>query len=370
MPPRMTSRSAGRATAAPRGGKTGGRTGRGGRRTRGRTGDQGDGRINEQGVQVGSQGNRVNDGVDGVPDFSTIIAQQLQNLLPTLLAQVGSQGSDQENGRNQNGDAVNDNIQGDVRNVIMKSVQDMSGCGDNQKVKYTARFHELARLVPHLVTLENKRIERYIYGLAPQIREMVTATKPTTIRKAVQKADTLTDEAIRNGSLKKNTEKRGNGGKPSRDRNVKDDNKMTRTGNAFATTANPVRREYTETAPKCTNYNLHHTPKSPRQACFNCNRLGHLPKECRVVPRMVNPVNARNPTVARGACFECGGIDHFKATCPRSWKQWQSGTWRSVHAGEDEARQDQKIVTGIETSNLGFSYEIEIASEQLVEINK
>ncbi|GKG63569.1 hypothetical protein Tco_0643117, partial [Tanacetum coccineum] len=51
------------------------------------------------------------------------------------------------------------------------------------------------------------------------------------IQKAVQKVGTLTDEAIRNGSLKKNPEKRGNSREPSRDRNVKDDNKRTRTGN-------------------------------------------------------------------------------------------------------------------------------------------
>ncbi|GKA40167.1 reverse transcriptase domain-containing protein, partial [Tanacetum coccineum] len=155
-------------------------------------------------------------------------------------AQVGDQGRGQWNGRNQNGDAINDNIQGDVRNVIenndrigciykeflacnpkefdrkggavvytrwikkIESVQDMSGCEDNQKVKYTAgsfvgkaltwwnsqirtlgrevalwnydmvgadhaaytdRFHELARLVPYLVTPENRRIERYLLGL-------------------------------------------------------------------------------------------------------------------------------------------------------------------------------------------------------------
>ncbi|GKA59436.1 hypothetical protein Tco_0758749 [Tanacetum coccineum] len=182
---------------------------------------------------------------------------------------------------------------------------------------YTDRFHELARLVPHLVTPENKRIERYIYGLAPLIRGMVAATEPTIIQKAMQKAGTLTDEAIRNGSLKKNPEKRGNSGEPSRDRNVKDDNKRTRTGNAFATTANPVRREYTGAAPKCANCNLHHSPESPCRACFNRNRLGHLAKDCRVVPRMVNLVNARNPIAAHGACFECGGTNHFKAACPR-----------------------------------------------------
>ncbi|GJY11287.1 hypothetical protein Tco_0379472 [Tanacetum coccineum] len=110
MPPRMTTRSAGRATAAPRGGRTGGRTGRGGGRTRGRSGDLGNGGIDGQGGQVGGQGTEVNDGVDGVPDFSTIIAQQLQNLLPTTLTQVGDQGSNLRNARNQNGDAVNDNI--------------------------------------------------------------------------------------------------------------------------------------------------------------------------------------------------------------------------------------------------------------------
>nr|GEW28049.1 retrovirus-related Pol polyprotein from transposon TNT 1-94 [Tanacetum cinerariifolium] len=88
-------RIAGQATAAPRGGRTGGRTSRGSGRTRGRTGDLGNGGIDEQGGQVGrqvgSQGNEVNDGVDRVPNFSTIIAQQLQNLLLTILAQVGTQ---------------------------------------------------------------------------------------------------------------------------------------------------------------------------------------------------------------------------------------------------------------------------------------
>ncbi|GJT63817.1 hypothetical protein Tco_1015297 [Tanacetum coccineum] len=93
-------------------------SGRGGGRTGGRSGDQGNGRIDGQGGQVGGQGSEVNNGVDGVPDFSTIIAQQLQNLLPTIVAQVGDQGRGQGNGRNQNNNAINDNIRGDVRNVI------------------------------------------------------------------------------------------------------------------------------------------------------------------------------------------------------------------------------------------------------------
>ncbi|GJY08375.1 hypothetical protein Tco_0375429 [Tanacetum coccineum] len=182
-------------------------------------------------------------------------------------------------------------------------------------VVYTDRFHELASLFPHLVTAKGKRIERYVYALAPQIRGMVAATEPKTIQKAMQIAGTLTDEALRNGSTKKNPEKRVNGGEPSKDRNVRDDNKRTRTGNAFALTANPVRGGYTGTAPKCTTCNYHHSPETPCRNCFNCNCLGYFSKDCRVAPRNVNPVNARNP-VAR-TCYECGVLLISVRLCPR-----------------------------------------------------
>ncbi|GJV15948.1 reverse transcriptase domain-containing protein [Tanacetum coccineum] len=144
---------------------------------------------------------------------------------------------------------------------------------------------------------------------------MMAAMEPSTIQKALQIAGTLTDETLRNGSIKKNTKKRGNKGEPSKDSNGKDDNKRTRTGNAFATTANPVRREYTGTTPKCTTCNFHHPPEIPRRTCFNCNRPGHFAKDCRVVPRNVNPINARNPTAR--TCYECGSTNHIKAAYPR-----------------------------------------------------
>ncbi|GJZ45461.1 putative reverse transcriptase domain-containing protein [Tanacetum coccineum] len=75
---------------------------------------------------------------------------------------------------------------------------------------------------------------------------------------------------------------------------------------------------------------------------------------------------SRNPTAARGACFKCGGTDHFKAACPRNNGNPARGG--AFMLGAEEARQNPDIMTG--TNNLGFSYEIEIASEQLVEIDK
>nr|GFA38657.1 reverse transcriptase domain-containing protein [Tanacetum cinerariifolium] len=310
--------------AASRGGGTSGRADRGGGRTRGRSGDQGDGRIDGQCRQVGGQGSKVNDGVNRVHDLSTIIAKQLQNLLPTIVAQVGNQGRGQGNGRNQNDDAANDNIQGDISRgctykdflacnpkeydgkggVIvytrwikkMESVQDMSGCRDNQKVKYTASL-----FIGKALTWWNSQIhtrgQEAIVG-------MVAATKPKTIQKAVQIAGTLTDEALGNGSIKKNLEKRENRGEPSKDRNEREDNKRIRTGNALSTTTNPVKR-----------------------------------KKHRVVPRNVNPINARNPTVR--SCYECGSTDHIR-------NQGNQARGRAFMLGAEEARQDPNIMTGMD----------------------
>ncbi|GKF01512.1 reverse transcriptase domain-containing protein, partial [Tanacetum coccineum] len=343
MPPRMRNRSAGQPAVESLGGGTGVWVGRGGRGRRPKEGNDEcvndlNGQGNDQGMGANGGVEEVNGNVEGAnggePDFSTIIAQQLHNLLRAMLAQIKK----------------------------MESVHDMSGCSIDQKVKYTAgsfmgkaltwlnsqirtlsrevsismswndfkfimiqefcpshemqklesklwnhslvvashaaytdRFHELARLVPHLVTIKSRMIERYVYGLAPQIHGMVAATEPKAIQKAVQIFGALIDEAVRNGSIKK-VEKKGNMGEPSKDKNGRDDNKRTRTGNDFSTTINPVGRENTDTWPKCTICNSYHAPEGPCRTCFNCNRPGHLAKDCRGVSRNVNPVNARNPT--------------------------------------------------------------------------
>ncbi|GKF65691.1 putative reverse transcriptase domain-containing protein, partial [Tanacetum coccineum] len=142
------------------------------------------------------------------------------------------------------------------------------------------------------------------------------------------------------------------------------------------------------------------------------------------MPRNVNPVNVRNPTPARGACYECGSTDHLKLACPRlnraqgppgnhlnqvvanskgqgGGNQGNQARGTAFMLGVEEARKDLNIVMGtftlnnhfattlfdfgadysfvsatfipllgIKSSELGFRYEIEIASGQLVEIDK
>nr|GEW08369.1 hypothetical protein [Tanacetum cinerariifolium] len=304
MQPMMMTQSAGRLTIVPKGEMTGRRTGRGGGRTREQTCRVG-GRISDQDGQGGNRGNRANGGVDEVLDFFTVIAQQLQNLLPTIITQVDFKAFIREEF------CPNNEIQKLETKFLCHTMVRAGHVG------YTDRFHELDRLVTYLVTPKNKRIDRYIYGLASQICRMVAATEPTIIQSIILKFDVLTDEAIRNGSLKKNTEKRLNDREPSRDGNIRDDNKRSRTGRMFAMTTNPVRKEYMGSAPKCTNCNYHHLPETPCRICTNCNHFRYFAKDCMVRPRMVNPSNARSPIAAREAYFKCGGTDHYKAAYPR-----------------------------------------------------
>ncbi|GJT49305.1 putative reverse transcriptase domain-containing protein [Tanacetum coccineum] len=416
MPPRIITQSAGRPAAESRGGGTGGRAGRGG------------GRMREP-RRRNVNPTREPEGPGDVSNF--VVNNDRRGCTYKEFLACNPKEYDGKGGA----------IVFTRWIEKMESVQDMSGCGNNQKVKYivgsfedfktlmreefcpsnemqkletelwnhamvraghaayTDRFHELARLVPHLVTPENKKIERYVYGLTPQIRGMVAATEPATIQKAMQLAEL------------------------SKDRSARDDNKRGRTRNAFGTTVNPVRREYNGTTPNCIKCNLHHLPETPCRVCFNRNRPRHMAKDCRA-PRMVNPINARNLTVAPRVCYEYGSADHIRSACPRlNRAQRPTGNrrnqaiaieggqghrndenqarGRAFMLGAEEARQDLNIVTGtftlnnryattlfdseadysfvsttflpllgIKTSDLGYSYEIEICSGQLVEIDK
>nr|GEV20042.1 reverse transcriptase domain-containing protein [Tanacetum cinerariifolium] len=388
----MRTQSVGRPAAESLRGGTGVRVGRGGRGRRPMEGN--DERVDDLNGQGNNQGMGANGGVEGVngnveganggaPDFSTIIAQQLQNLLPAMIAQVSNQG----NVKNQNGNVVNENVQENVGNVLVngnrvgcsykeflacnpkeydgkggivvltrwiekiKNVQDMSGCSIDQKVKYTAgsfvgkvltwwnsQIRTLSREVSVSMSWNDFKfvmIEEFCSSHEMQKLEtelwnhaMVRAGHAAytnrfhELARLVPYLVTPESKMIeRNGSIKK-VEKKGNVGEPSKDKSDMDDNKRTRSGNVFPTTMNPVGRENT----------------------------GHLAKDCKGVPRNVNPVNARNPPVR--ACYECGSTDHVRA----------------FRLGAEEARQDPNIVT--EPSELGFRYEIEIASGKLAEIDK
>ncbi|GJX72771.1 putative reverse transcriptase domain-containing protein [Tanacetum coccineum] len=344
MPPRMRTQSAGRPTAESLGGGTGERVSRGGRGRRPREGN--DERVDELNGRGNDQGRGANGGVEGAnrnvgganggaPDFPTIIAQQLRNLLPAMLAQ-GNVGNVIVNG-NRVGCSYKEFLacnpkeydgKGGVVALTrwiekMESVHDMSGYSiykshEMQKLEselwnhamvgaghaaYTDRFHELAR--------------------------MVAATGPKTMQKAVQISGALIDEAVRNGTIKK-VEKRGNEERirvlgPSVPPATPTMHPVDLVAHATTITARGIleRGSTDHVRPACPRWNRVQGPRGnrPNQVVANNEGQGH----------------GNQGNQARGRAFMLG---------------------------TEEARQDPNIVTGcLRDNNLGFQYmEIEIDS--------
>nr|GEU60553.1 putative reverse transcriptase domain-containing protein [Tanacetum cinerariifolium] len=107
---------------------------------------------------------------------------------------------------------------------------------------YTDRFHELARLVPHMVTPESQRVNRYIRGLAPEIKPHVTSSKPTIIQDAVSMANRLTSGGIKDGTFKKkeNTRNKKRSNDQNKNQGRGDRKKRQRAGRNFVLRAKIV----------------------------------------------------------------------------------------------------------------------------------
>ncbi|GJR25783.1 putative reverse transcriptase domain-containing protein [Tanacetum coccineum] len=123
---------------------------------------------------------------------------------------------------------------------------------------YTDRFHELAKLVPHLVTLKSKRIG----------------------------AGILTDEAVRCGTLSKGSEKR---------------------------------KEVEETSKKGGSGNDNKRPKWARDLWLRLPLGMKIPvtfaTDYRAPAKQVTPFNAVRVKYKPGTCYECGSHGHFRNTC-------------------------------------------------------
>ncbi|GJS52328.1 putative reverse transcriptase domain-containing protein [Tanacetum coccineum] len=333
MPPRMRTRSAGRTATESLKGGMGVWVGRGGRGGKPREGN--DERVEDFNGQGNDQGLGANGGVEGVNGNVNA-----RNVLV--------------NG-NRVGYSYKEFLACNLRNMMVKEIRTLS-----QEVVVSMSWNDFKFMMieEFCPSHEMQKLKTELWNHA-----MVGACHAA-----------YTD---RFHELARRLRKKGNVGEPSKDKNGRDDNKRTRTGNAFATTANPIGRENTGTWPKCTTYNSYHAPGGPCRTCFNCNRPGHLVKDCRGVPRKLNPVNARNPTVR--ACYECGSTDHVRSACHRlnrvqgpegnrpnqvaannrgqgRGNQRNQARDREFMLGAEEARQDPNIVTGADTPYLLDGY--------------
>ncbi|GJW88378.1 putative reverse transcriptase domain-containing protein [Tanacetum coccineum] len=178
------------------------------------------------------------------------------------------------------------------------------------------------------------KVEQYIHGLSKNIRGDVTSSQTATIDHAVCMAYQLMGQIIqdKNDEVHEGEKKKGEGDRGGRGDNRRDYNNRQnqRRTNAGAMT-NAVSND-NEVCPKYKN-------KKHNGDCWKfgkCGKLGHKTAACRC------------PDKRDVTCFNCNKKGHLKRDCPTLKRNGQDGNNRGAvyKLGAVDAQQDPKVVTG------------------------
>ncbi|KAI3732297.1 hypothetical protein L1987_63501 [Smallanthus sonchifolius] len=179
---------------------------------------------------------------------------------------------------------------------------------------YTTRFKKLERLVPHLVTTEERKIACYIQGLPDQVSTYVKANAPTTYDSVVELSDMVFDEMALNvvaiDELKKlSFPAKRSGGKFSGARN-----KHASVGESAV-------------CGKCGGRHAGEC-RLGSNLCFKCCKTGHYSHEC----------------LQGFKCFNCGESVHMSRECTKP-RMGEAGKGKGPEKKEERPRAKTRVYT-------------------------
>ena len=198
--------------------------------------------------------------------------------------------------------------------AMEKEIWELTMKGDDV-VGYTTRFYELALLCPAMTESKYEKLERYIQGLSPEIREGVASLKPTTMHEAIRMAHNV------KGQIVQARVARGinNDDHNSNNKRKLGDNKghnmvqqpFRKPRSAETCTAEPSNRKvYAGKLPMCSHCKLHHNGPCTVK-CHKCQKVGHLATDCRSKTFAKAKTVSGNKQKANVTCYGYGKKGHY-----------------------------------------------------------
>ncbi|XP_035845163.1 uncharacterized protein LOC118491463 [Helianthus annuus] len=211
-------------------------------------------------------------------------------------------------------------VESDFLSLVMKNMN----CR-----QYVIDFNSLSRLVPYLITLEPKRIARFIGGLVPEIKGHVKASKPTSYRSVVDLSLSLTLDVLRNKSVKTEID----GKRKREDDNSQKSKKKGKFG--FQKKKNP---QGSSDRPVCKTCNRRHEGQCRQdqhdRPCGIYKKKGHKTLDCKDLKDVV--------------CYGFNEKGHIKTNCPKNAKKPGEAKKANAWAFQMNAKQtvnDDNVVT-------------------------
>ncbi|GJY20821.1 reverse transcriptase domain-containing protein [Tanacetum coccineum] len=166
---------------------------------------------------------------------------------------------------------------------------------------------------------ESDQVEKYVGGIPEMIQGSEMASKPKTMQEEIEIANDLMDQ-----KFCAYTERQAKNKRKLDNNNQAQQQPPKKQNMARAYSTRPSeKKEYAGTLPLYNKSKFHHNGQCTLK-CANCNRVGHLTRDC---SSLAATNNKRTLT-----CYECKNQGHYRSDCPELKNQNHGNQARGTEA--------------------------------------